>query len=142
MILTVQGRSLGRRRPLFGDFSVPVRNVESDGNLTLRDLICATVTHEIKEFRKRQDDRQFLRVLTERQILDGAAAGKVDATAKDVPAKDIDVDESIAIALQAFEDGIYLVSVDDQECRHLHTPVFLKHDSRMTFIRLTLLAGG
>ena len=45
-------------------------------------------------------------------------------------------------ALQAFEDGLYLVVIDDVEYRDLEKQVFLKDDSRITFIRLTMLTGG
>ncbi|MFY8201792.1 MAG: hypothetical protein ACOVLE_14035, partial [Pirellula staleyi] len=54
----------------------------------------------------------------------------------------VDEDQSIATALQAFEDGMYLVVIDEVEKKNLDEQIFLSHDSRVTFIRLTLLSGG
>lgn len=141
-MITVQGRSLARRRPLFEDFSVPPPATGGGDAVTLRELIAVTVRHQVEAFRQRQQDRQFLRVLTEREILDGAAVGKVDASASDVPPAEVDVEEAIARAIQAFEDGIYLIAIDENDCRDLDAQIFLRPDSRITFIRLTLLAGG
>jgi hypothetical protein len=44
--------------------------------------------------------------------------------------------------LQAFEDGLYLVVLDGQEQRSLDAQLFLQPDSRVAFVRLTMLAGG
>jgi hypothetical protein len=49
---------------------------------------------------------------------------------------------AVATALQAFEDGIFLVVIDEQEQRTLDQEVFVQPDSRLTFIRLSMLAGG
>lgn len=142
-MLTISGRSLGRRKPLFADFSVPPPPVtRGDGGITLRALIAATVRHEVQQFRERQSERQFVRVLTEREIADGEAAGRIDSGGSDVPVQKVDEAVAVETAIQAFEDGIYLVSIDDQEQRNLDAAVFLNESSRITFIRLTLLAGG
>ena len=54
----------------------------------------------------------------------------------------VDEDQSIATALQAFDDGMYLVVIDEDEKKNLDEQIFLSPDSRVTFIRLTLLSGG
>ena len=54
----------------------------------------------------------------------------------------VDEDQAVGTALQAFEDGMYLVVIDDVEQTHLDQQVYLTEDSRITFIRLTLLSGG
>lgn len=142
-MLKVSGQALGRKKPLFADFSVPPpAEIRDDGSVTLRDLIESTVRHEVRAFQKRQEDRQFIRVLTEREIVDGEAKGKIESGGSDTPVQEVNEDEAIATAIQAFEDGIYLVSVDDEERRDLDESIFLNEASRMTFIRLTLLAGG
>ena len=40
------------------------------------------------------------------------------------------------------EDGLYLVVVDGVEQRSLDSQVFVNPDSRVTFVRLVMLAGG
>ena len=142
-MVTIQGKTLGSRKPLFTDFSVPLPpDVGGDGGLLLRDLIASVVRHEVDAFHQRQEDRQFIRALTEREIQAAAERGKVEMGDSETPIVEVDVDEAIANAWQAFEDGIYLVVVDDQEQRELDAQVFVREDSRLTFIRLMLLAGG
>lgn len=141
-MLTVSGKALGRKKPLFADFSVPFPPDLGDGGaLTLRDLISRVVRHEVDAFHQRQEDRKLLHALTAKQIEQGASKGKIDLGGRDLNQK-VDVEQAIAVALEAFEDGLYLVVVDDQEQRSLDSQVFLKPDSRLTFLRLTMLAGG
>lgn len=141
--MIVSCKALGRRKPLFADFSVPPPDDLSEGGrTTLRDLIECVVRHEVSAFRKRQADRQFLRMLTARQIETGVEAGKIESGGSEIEPQEVDEDQAIAGAIQAFEDGIYLIVVDEAEQRDLDTQVFLGPDTRLTFVRLALLAGG
>lgn len=144
-MLTISGKALGRRRPLFADFSIPIAPDDADsgdGSTTLRDLIDRIVRHEVRSFRERQQDRQLLRALTARQIDAALETGKVTMGESEVEPQDVDEDAAVGTALVAFEDGLYLVAIDGTEYRDLDRQVFLQPDSRITFIRLTLLAGG
>lgn len=144
-VITVSGKALGRRKPLFEEFSVPLPPADEpgggDGGITLRDLIDRIVRHEVQAFRQRQERRKFLRALTARQIEEGLEKGKVDMGGRDLEQK-VDGDEAVGTALQAFEDGLYLVVLDDQEQRDLDAQVFPRPDSRLTFVRLVFLAGA
>ncbi len=144
--ITISGRAVGSRRPLFADFSVPVPPSPSggDGGLTLRDLIARVVRSEVDAFRDRQEARRLDRVLSPRAIEQGLARGKVDPAAKpsEITDQGVDSDGAIATAWQAFEDGMYLVLIDDVEHRDLDAQVYLRPDSRLTFIRLVFLAGA
>jgi hypothetical protein len=142
-MLTVSGKSLGRRKPLFADFSAPPpADFEDGGSTTLRKLIECVIRHEVAEFQNRQAGCEFIRVLTERDIEAGLEAGRVESGGSEVGVQAIDEDRAVAVGLQAFEDGLYLVAVDGAEQRDLDAQIFLKPDSRLTFIRLSLLAGG
>jgi hypothetical protein len=142
-MLTISGKALGRKKPLFADFSLPPPgDLGDDGRLTLRDLIEQVVRSEVAAFRRRQENRQFLRVLTAREIEAGAEAGKIESGGSEVPPQEVDDDEAVAAALQAFEDGLYLVVLDGHDHRDLEAQVYLQPDSRLTFVRLALLAGG
>ena len=141
-MLTISGKALGRKKPLFADFSVPFPPDLGDGGaVTLRDLIGRVVRHEVEAFKQRQEERKLFRALTARQIEEGAARGKVDLGGRDLDQK-VDVEGAVGTALEAFEDGLYLVVVDGQEQRSLDAQVFLQPDSRVAFVRLTMLAGG
>lgn len=142
-MITIAGKALGQRRPLFEEWSIPFPpDLKGDGDeLTLRDLIGRVVRAEVQAFRERQEERKLVRVLTVDQIAEGAERGKVDMGGRDLD-QQVDEDQAVAAAWQAFEDGLYLVALDGRELRELDGRVFLAPDSRLTFIRLALLAGG
>ena len=143
--MTITGKSIGRKKPLFSDWSIPLPpdwGDDGDGGRTLRDLIEQIVRDEVAAFRTRQHDRQFIHALTAREIDAAAERGKIDMGGSDVGIQDVDVDDAVGTALQAFEDGIYMVVIDDVEQRSLDQQIFVDDESRVTFIRLTMLSGG
>jgi hypothetical protein len=77
-MLTISGRALGRKQPLFEDFSVPVSPADFSGgdSPTLRSLLTTIVREQVREFEQRQAQREFLGVLTQREIEQGAERGK------------------------------------------------------------------
>ena len=142
-MLKVTGKSLGSRRKLFADFSIPIQpQWLGDDGVTLRDLITATVTEQVAAYEKRQADRQFIRALTAKDISAGIEKGKIDSGGSEIEPVKIDGSAALATALEAFSDGLYLVSVDGEEKKDLDAQLFLAEDSTIAFIRLTLLAGG
>lgn len=140
--LTVSTRALGRRRPLLADFSITPPDGFGDGEDTrLRDLITLVVRQEVERFSERQNARRFDRVLSTREITESAARGKVDPAAKSFQ-EHVGAEDAVAAALLAFEDGLYLVIVDEVERKDLDETVRLTQGSRITFVRLTFLAGA
>src|SRR5690348_4036545 len=106
----VETKIIGKRaRPLDG-WSVPTPPAESaDGGsgLTLRQLITRVVRGEVAAFEARQRANRLLRVLSQREIVQGAATGKVDSGGRP-PSSVVDEEMAVAAALQGFEDGLYL----------------------------------
>jgi hypothetical protein len=49
--------------------------------------------------------------------------------------------EAITNALQSYEDGIFRIFMDDTETGDLSSPIQLKEESTLTFIRLAMLSG-
>jgi hypothetical protein len=141
-MITIRGKALGRKKPLFADWSIPFPpDLGDGGSLTLRDLIGRAVRVEVEAFQKRQQERRLFRVLTERQIQEGSVKGKIESGGSDLH-QQVDAGEAVATALEAFEDGLYLVVVDEQEQRSLDAQIFLRPDSTVAFVRLVMLAGG
>ncbi len=139
----IHGKSVGRKRPLFADFSVPLVFPEGEAaEPLLRDVIAAIVRDQVQQFQERQSQRQFLRVLTERDIAAQAEQGKIEAGGSEIPPQPVDPAAAVETALVAFQDGLYLVVVDEQQIQTLDERVAIRHDSQITFVRLTLLAGG
>lgn len=145
-MLTIQGKSLGRRKPLFEDFSIPPPGETGDGGpLTLRELIAHVVSNEVAAFERRQQARRLDRVLSAAEIERGAERGRISPEGRDpkLPAAaKVDLDAAVATALEGFSDGLYLVIIDDLEYRDLNAIVHIEADSRITFLRLTFLAGA
>ncbi|MBR6158433.1 MAG: hypothetical protein IKQ27_15870, partial [Lachnospiraceae bacterium] len=52
-----------------------------------------------------------------------------------------DLQQAIETALQAFEDGIYRVFLNEEELTALDQQITLNAEDTLTFVRLTLLAG-
>lgn len=139
----ISGRTVGSRKPLFADWSIPIPPEWSDaGGVTLRDLIGRVVRNEVQAFRSRQEARLVIRALTAGQIAEAVERGKIESGGSEIDAQPVDEEEAIATACQAFEDGLYLVVIDDHDQRELDREIHLHADSRVTFVRLTLLAGG
>lgn len=141
-MLTISGKALGQRRPLFADFSIPIDIPGGEGGITLRDFISRIVREQVAAFRKRQGENQFLHALTSRQIEEGIGRGKVTMGQSEVGIQAVDDDSALATALQAFEDGLYFVIIDEVQFEQLDAQIYLQPDSRATFVKLALLAGG
>ena len=142
-MVTINARVLGRSKPLIPDWQIPFPpDFRDEGErITLRDFIARVVCEEVAAFKQRQEERKFIRMLTAEQIERGVERGKVDMGGRDLD-QNVEEEEAVATALQAFEDGFYLVIVDGKEERELDGEVFLKPDSKVTFLRLVALAGG
>lgn len=139
----VEGKLLGRTKPLFTDWRIPLPpELSCDGNrLTLRELLKRIVLEEVEAFRTRQEQQRLTRVLTKAEIQQGVDLGKVDMGGRNLQQQ---VDPQVAVdnALQSFEDGFYFVFIDDEQQQDLDAEVYLKPNSHVTFLRLVPLVGG
>jgi hypothetical protein len=139
-MVTIDARVLGRKQPLVPEWSLEA-DASSSERTTLRALITLVVREEVGAFRARQQERSLLRVLTEARISEGAAAGKIDPGSRPGE-QEVEEEAAVATALQAFQDGLYLVLLDGEEQADLDRALPLKAGSRVTFLRLVMLAGG
>jgi hypothetical protein len=140
---TVEGKVIGQKRPLFTDWHIkllPIDDSQGD-HLKLRDLIRSIVANEVDAFQTRQEQRKLAQVMSKQKIEQGAQKGKIDPGEKEFQ-QSVDVEDAVAVALQALEDGLYYVFVDEVQQMHLDGEVFLKNNSRVVFLRLTALVGG
>jgi hypothetical protein len=141
--ITVEGKVVGQKRALFTDWRIelPPSNENPGDSLKLRDLITSIVLKEVEAFKLRQEERKLARVMSRREIEQSVVRGKIDPGERDLQ-QQVNSDESVAVALQAFEDGLYFVFVDDVQQTRLDSEVFLKTNSKVVFLRLTALVGG
>src|SRR5579883_2169357 len=107
-MLTIAAKAIGRKKPLFEDFSVsPPAAIAAGETITLRDLLGHVVRAEVEAFKKRQADRRLFKALTAKQIEEGLAAGKVQSGGSELDQK-VDPEEAVATAVEAFADGLFL----------------------------------
>ncbi len=129
---------MGKTQPIFTNWQL-LLDIETA--VTLRNLLTQIVRSEVANFADRQRQHRLLQVLTPAQINLGVEQGKVDLGGNDLQ-QEVDVDEAIAAALQAFTDGLYFVFLDEQQQEHLDDIVTLQPDSQLLFLRLVPLVGG
>src|SRR5262245_66002328 len=103
--LTITGKQLGSKKPLFPDRQIPYPPglQRFGGRTTLRELITQIVLAEVAAFRRRVEERGLLQVLTVAQIAQGQQAGKIDPGGRELD-QEVDDETAVATALQAFED--------------------------------------
>ena len=135
--LTISGKVLGKSQNLFTtrQMDLPAQS------LTLGELLTQIVTAEVSAFKARQADRRMTKVLGLVDIEAGVAIGKVSSGGSELN-QIVDVGKAVETALQAFEDGFYLVFIDDRQQEDLQATVALTSSSELLFLRLTPLVGG
>ncbi|MBD2092288.1 hypothetical protein H6F67_20785 [Microcoleus sp. FACHB-1515] len=137
--LTVSGKVMGKSQPIFTDWELALPQAEN--SLTLRNLLTQIVCAEVAEFEARQRQRRLLQMLTPAEIRLGVEQGKIDLGGSDL-AQEVDIEQAIDTALQAFEDGLYFVFIDDEQQENLDEFVTLQPNSQLLFLRLVALVGG
>jgi hypothetical protein len=144
-MLTIQVKTFSRKRDLIPPLSLPISSISPDADsatLTLRSFITHVVSLEVREFHQRQEEKNLVRALTEREISDGARLGKIEMGGKEYDDQFVSYDEAIDSAILAFQDGLYFVFIDGVQIKELDDVVHIKQDSQILFLRLVALAGG
>ena len=135
--LTISGKVLGKSQNLFTTWQLDLPAQSS----TLAELLTQIVTAEVSAFQLRQADRRMTKVLGLVDIEAGVAVGKVSSGGSELD-QVVDLQRAVETTLQAFEDGSYLVFIDDQQQEDLQATVALTSSSELLFLRLTPLVGG
>lgn len=142
--LTIEGKRFGRgAKALFPNFQMTLPEAWRDGAvITVGDLLDTVVRSEVAAFQTRQEARTVLQTLSPAQIAEGVAKGKIDSGGREDERQFVDADESVKVALQAFEDGLYYVLINDEQKSSLSDSFAVTSTTRVTFLRLVALAGG
>ena len=136
MNVFVKLKSVGKKRPILE--SAPY--ILPDGISTLRQLIEAVVRQEVDSFNNRGLENMLVPFLSEDDIADMSAVGKV-GFGRLYSDRKASPDTAVKTALLGFEDGLFRVIVGEQEALELDSPLALHEGDTITFIRLTFLAG-
>lgn len=103
--------------------------------VTVRELIRVRVYQEVTEYNAKQPARFF--GLVQPGVTEDRLNGK-----RDHQPRRIDWEAQYQKAIEAFGRNGFLLLVDDQQLTDLDDEVVLRHDTRVTFLRLVPLVGG
>ncbi|MCC0654056.1 hypothetical protein [Clostridioides sp. ES-S-0001-03] len=112
----------------------------SDNINCLKEAISEIVSKNVLEYNEKTPEKSIISFLTSEDIESQATIGKVGFGSIYNENKQ-SIEKAIEVALQAFEDGIYKVLINEDVIEELNSPINLKDSDIFTFIRLTLLAG-
>ncbi|CRK84777.1 hypothetical protein [Neobacillus massiliamazoniensis] len=109
---------------------------------TLRELITQVVTQNFEQFNNKASNPEtpLINFLSHSDIEQQIQAGKVGFQTL-YNDKQANLARAIEIAIQAFEDGLYRMFINDEEAEQLDTPLEVTEDAEVVFIRLTMLTG-
>jgi hypothetical protein len=107
----------------------------SSERITVRDLICQRVSHEVEEYNRRRPDtfRGLVQPTDSERTLNGYRLKQPRA---------IDVSTQLAKAIDAFRGNQIIVLVDDRQVESLDEEITPGPNTRVSFLRLTPLVGG
>jgi hypothetical protein len=138
MQIFIKLKQAGKRRLVLEKQAIEI--AEMGNSPSLKTLISAVVKHQVAAYNAKTFEKPVLNFLTEMQIDDAAATGKV-GFGTIYNDKKADLYKAIKVALEAHIDGLYVVAIDDKIVGKLDDFITLNQDSVVTFIRLTLLIG-
>ena len=129
---------LGKKRPVLENLQIQLPD-EFNGSATLSQLIEVIVRQQVANFNQKGDN--LLRYLDSSQMQAMKKSGKI-GFGEVYNTKTADVEKAVQDALQAFEDGLYFVFIDDVKIEKLTDKVDLKPNAKILFLRLVALTGG
>jgi len=142
MEIKVCVKQLGKKRPLLKDRVIEIAEIGPVPSL--KTLLEAVVEQQVNEYNQKMSESDesgmekqpalgYLPILTD---TGKAGFGSIYNQHK------ADLVKACETALQAFEDGLFAVFLEEEELKDLGQPVALTPQKRITFIRLTFLAGS
>lgn len=132
-------KQLGKKHPIINQAYLEINDLECP--TTLKKLLTNIVNEQVADYNKKRQDPIVLTILDPTQIKSASREGKVDFGALSNTTL---ADKELAIenALQAFEDGLFAVFLDDDQVEWLTSPIDFDETTIFSFIRLTFLAGS
>lgn len=136
MQLFINLKQIGKRRNVIDRQALTLASAPA----TVAELIVAVVCWQVEEYNERLEQSELLNYLTDEEVRQKSVVGKIGFgdIYNRVPAQ---ADNAVRTALQAFEDGIFRLFVNETELDSLQTELSLQEGDTLTFIRLTLLTG-
>ena len=136
MNLFVSLKSVGKRKNIISKQRLQLTSHPD----TLRALLSEVIKLNVHQFHSKETEQPIVSYLTGKEIEEQAVSGKVGFGTIYNNNKTV-VSETIKTGIQAFEDGLFLVFLNDEEGKELDAPLTISDGDEVVFIRLTMLAG-
>ncbi len=107
---------------------------------TVCELIDLCVRSSVEAYRRRADEAGVYAPLSDEQYAAMREVGKF-AFCLPVESREVDMEDAVRVAREAFADGLVRLFVGTRELCTLDEPLALTEDDTLTFIRLTFLSG-
>lgn len=143
MNLTISVKQLGKKHPILQEKIIEIDTLKSI--LLVKELINLVVEQQVNQFISTSsfeiDDENKIHYPKENYLPILLDSGKVGFGGI-YNHKKPNLIDSQKIAIQAFEDGIYVIFYGDDEFKELKQEINLTENKTITFIRLTFLVGS
>ncbi len=117
-----------------GDITNTIKLHFATESVSVRDIITERVVQEVERYNAAKEQGAFNGLV---QPLDAELRLNGER-----PVRTIDAEKQVYVALDAFLQNGYFVLVDDVQAGSLDQRVELRHDTEVSFVRLTPLVGG
>lgn len=136
MTIKVNIKQLGSKRDKIAETDFHI-----DGNpQNLRELITASVHTCVTDYNTRAEKGEDASPISSEDIRAMSEIGKI-AFGINYGGKKADEQKAERDAVQAYEDGLFRIFIDDKQAGGLDEKICLTENTRVTFIRLTMLTG-
>ena len=139
MELKISAKQLGKKHPLIENKIIEIGDIGP--HPTLQEVLNAVVAQQVHEYNSKPAEKSLLPFLDTTSIEEQAVAGKVGFGSIYNENK-ADLVKAQQSAIQAFEDGLFVVFAGDEQLTALKNIISLTPDTVVTFIRLSFLAGS
>ncbi len=134
MQLLLQLKRLGKKKVITVPYQLDIVPT------TLKGLLLECVKTEVERYNQKREEIPLVSFLNPQQIQEQAEEGRI-AFGDIHNMQEIALEKAVTTALQAFEDGLFVVFIDGMEIKSLDEGVDIKDRSEVAFIRLTFLVG-
>lgn len=132
--ISLKLQKLGKRK-------INIIEIETTDKIdTLKDLLHACVKSEVKKYNDQKSSINLISFLTPSAIQNQSETGKISFGNSENTTK-ADLQKSYETILQGFEDGLFVVFIDQEEIKDLDQKIKLNIDAPITFLRLSFLTG-
>lgn len=137
MLFYFNMKALGKKRAYIQKKAI---ELDVQSNCKLTELLSLIVRKQVEEFNSRKAEQNLVHFFSEGQIEQAQTRGSVKFNENYNDTK-ADVNKAIGAVLQAFEDGLIAVFINDVQHESLEESIELKEEDTLSIIRLSFLTG-